>query len=109
MKMRVAFVIPLPDQVVELVQSIPRESGSPSFSLAKARQESCTQMPYAPFCMKWNTNTLPDTAFGLHFGTGQARAQIILAKSAKWRLLMTNATKLKGRTLALTFSTNDEH
>lgn len=31
MKMRVAFVIPLPDQVVELVQSIPRESGSPSF------------------------------------------------------------------------------
>lgn len=29
MKMRVAFVIPLPDQVVELVQSIPRESGSP--------------------------------------------------------------------------------
>ncbi|WP_042131985.1 tyrosine-type recombinase/integrase [Pseudomonas monteilii] len=29
MKMRVAFVIPLPDQVVELVQRIPRESGSP--------------------------------------------------------------------------------
>ncbi|MNH29505.1 hypothetical protein D3C79_897410 [compost metagenome] len=66
-------------------------------------------MPYALCYTAWTTNILPDTAFDPHFVTGQAKAQIILAKYAKWRLLTTNAAKPKGHTLAPIFSTSDAH
>ncbi len=60
-------------------------------------------------CMGWNTKTSRDTAFVRHFVTEQVNVQIILVKFARWHSLTTSATKQKGLTLALTFSTNDAH
>lgn len=38
MKMRVAFVVPLADEAIKLVRSIPRVQGNPFYSQARASQ-----------------------------------------------------------------------